>query len=132
MVSRKGRDAAVQHALFPSDSPLEKTPHKAGIISVALMAAVVTLLEMATENSSPADLDRGHGAALRDGERSAIFMTIGFAVAAKHIRHFKLWAIHVPELRRPVVERARLNGNRRREQIERADSGTDLAVAMRK
>ena len=30
MVSRKGRDAVVQHALLPSDSPLEKTPHKAG------------------------------------------------------------------------------------------------------
>jgi hypothetical protein len=28
MVSRKGRDAVVQHALLPSDSPLEKTPHK--------------------------------------------------------------------------------------------------------
>jgi Putative transposase/Transposase zinc-binding domain len=30
MVSRKGRDAVVQHALSPSDSPLEKTPHKTG------------------------------------------------------------------------------------------------------
>ena len=30
MVSRKGRDAVVQHALLPSDSPLEKTPHKTG------------------------------------------------------------------------------------------------------
>jgi hypothetical protein len=30
MVSRKGRDAVVQHALSPSDSPLEKTPHNAG------------------------------------------------------------------------------------------------------
>src|SRR5467141_5311622 len=27
MVSRKGRDAVVQHALSPSDSPLEKSPH---------------------------------------------------------------------------------------------------------
>src|ERR1700730_7629021 len=30
MVSRKGRDAVVQHGLLPSDSPLEKTPHKTG------------------------------------------------------------------------------------------------------
>src|SRR6266436_3045892 len=29
MESRKGRDAVVQHALLPSHSPLEKTPHKA-------------------------------------------------------------------------------------------------------
>jgi hypothetical protein len=31
MESRKGCDAVVQHALLPSHSPLEKTPHKAGI-----------------------------------------------------------------------------------------------------
>ena len=76
MESRKGRDAVVQHALLPSDSPLEKTPHNARVVSVALMAAVVTLLEMAAENSSPADLDRGHGAALRRGERSAMLVTM--------------------------------------------------------
>jgi hypothetical protein len=58
------------------------------------MAAVVTLLEMATENSSPADLDRSHDTALRHRKRSAMFLTIGFAVAAKHIRHLKLGAIH--------------------------------------
>ena len=74
MVSRKGRDAVVQHALLPSDSPLEKTPHKAGVVSVALMAAVVTLLEMAAENSSPADLDRGHerGAAPSKAKRHVL------------------------------------------------------------
>jgi hypothetical protein len=91
------------------------------------MAAVVTLLEMAAENSSPADLDRGHGAALRHGERSAVFMTIGFAVAAKHIRHLKLWAIHVPELEKLWSSGLGLSGNRPREQIEGADSGTDFA-----
>jgi hypothetical protein len=68
------------------------------IISVALMAAVVTLLEMAAENSSPADLDRSHNTALGHRKRSAMFLTIGFAVVAKHIRHLKLGAIHVPEL----------------------------------
>ena len=30
MESRQGRDAVVQHALLPSHSPLEKTPHNAG------------------------------------------------------------------------------------------------------
>jgi hypothetical protein len=71
---------------------------RARIISVALMAAVVTLLEMAAENSGPTDLYRGHNAALRRAERSAVLLTIGFAVAAKHIRYFKLGAIHAPEL----------------------------------
>ena len=64
MVSRKGRDAAVQHALFPSDSPLEKTPHNAGVISVALMAALIALLEMTTQSSSATDLDGCHNAVL--------------------------------------------------------------------
>jgi len=98
--------------------PLEKTPHKTGVISVALVAAVITLLEMAAENSSPADLNRGHGAALRRGERSAVFLTIGLAIAAKNIRHFKLWAIHVPELKVLWWSGLGLSGNWLREQIE--------------
>ena len=97
-----------------------------GVISVALIVAVVTLLEMAAENSSPADLDRGHGAALRRGERSAMLMTIGFAVAAKHIRHLKLWATHVPELEVQWWSGLGLSGNRLREQIEWAGGGTHL------
>jgi hypothetical protein len=55
---------------------------------------------MSTQNSSAADLDRGHDTALRYRKRSAMLLTIGCAVAAKHIRHFKLGAIHVPELAR--------------------------------
>src|SRR6201993_2474992 len=101
-------------------------PTATGVISVALMAAVVTLLEMAAENSSPADLDRGHGAALRHGKRSAMLMTIGFAVAAKHICHLKLWAIHVPELEVLWWSGLGLRGNWLREQIEGAGSGTDF------
>ena len=91
------------------------------------MAAVVTLLEMATQNSSPADLDRGHDTALRHRKRSAMLMTIGFAVAAKHIRHLKLGAIHVPELEVLWWSGLGLGGNRLREQIEGADSGADFA-----
>jgi hypothetical protein len=81
MVSRKGRDAVVQHALLPSESPLEKTPHKTGIVSVALMAAVVALFQMAAENSGPADRDRSHDTALRHRHRSVVLQTIICAVA---------------------------------------------------
>ena len=91
------------------------------------MAAVVTLLEMATQNSSPADLDRGHDTALRHRKRSAVLVTIGFAVAAKHIRHLKLGAIHVPELEVLWWSGLGLRGNWLREQIEGAGSGTDFA-----
>ena len=100
---------------------------RTGVESVALMPAMVTLLQMAAENSSPADLDRGHGAALRRGERSAMLMTIGFAVAAKHIRHFELRAIHVPELEVLWWSGLGLGGNWLWEQVEGADSGADFA-----
>ena len=99
----------------------------AGVISVALMPAMVTLLEMAAQNSSPADLDRGHNTALRRRKRSAVLLTIGFAVAAKHIRHLKLRAIHVPELEVLWWSGLGLSGNWLREQIERAGSGADFA-----
>ena len=90
------------------------------------MAAVVTLLEMAAENSSPADLDRGHDTALRHRKRSAMLLTIGFAVAAKHIRHFEPRAIHVPELTVLWWSGLRLSANRLREQIEGAGGGAHL------
>ena len=90
------------------------------------MAAVVTLLEMAAENSGPTDLYRSHDAALRRAERSAVLLTIDFAVAAKHIRHLKLGAIHVPELEVLWWSGLGFRGNWLREQIEGADSGTDF------
>ena len=75
-------------------SPLANTPHNAGVVSVALMTALVAALEMTAENGGPANLDRMHDAALRDGHRSAVLLTIVVAVAPKYIRHFELWAIH--------------------------------------
>jgi hypothetical protein len=66
----------------------------AGVVSVALMAALVTLLQMATENSSPADLDCTHDATLRQRHQSAIVQAITCAVAAEYIRYFEPRAIH--------------------------------------
>ena len=92
------------------------------------MAAVLTLLEMAAENSGAADLDRGHNTALRYRKRSAMLLTIGFAVAAKHIRHLKLGAIHVPELEVLWWSGLGLRGNWLREQIEWAGGGAHLGI----
>ena len=92
------------------------------------MAAVVTLLEMTTQNSSTADLDRGHDTALRYRKRSAMLLTIGFAVAAKHIRYFKLRAIHVPKLEVLWWSGLGLRGNWLREQIEWAGGGAHLGI----
>ena len=91
------------------------------------MAAVVTLLQMAAENSGPTDLDRGHDAALRPGKRSAVLLTIGFAVVAKHIRYLKLGAIHVPELEVLWWSGLGLSDNGLREQIKGTGSRAHLA-----
>jgi hypothetical protein len=58
------------------------------------MAALITLLQMTTQNSSATDLDCRHHAVLRVRHRSAILQTIVCAVAAEDIRHFELRAIH--------------------------------------
>jgi hypothetical protein len=94
MESQKGRDAMVQHALLPSHSPLEKTPHNAGVVSVALMATVVTLLQVTAKRSSSAELNCSHDTALRHRHRSAVLQTIICAVAAENIRYFQARASH--------------------------------------
>jgi len=66
----------------------------AGVVSITLMTALITLLQMAAENSCPADLDRGHDAALRHRHRSAMLQTIICAVAAENIRCFQPRSIH--------------------------------------
>jgi hypothetical protein len=91
------------------------------------MGAVVTVLEMAAENSSSADLVRGQNPALRRRKRSAMFLTIGFAVVAKHICHFKLGTIHVPRLEVLYWSGLGLSGNGLREQIEGASSRAHFA-----
>ena len=49
-----------------------------GVVSVALMAAPITLLQVTAENSSPADLYRSHDTALRHRHQSAVLQTIIF------------------------------------------------------
>jgi hypothetical protein len=47
-----------------------------GVISVALVAAVIALLEMAAENSSPADLERSGGSTNRQKQRARTFYSL--------------------------------------------------------
>jgi hypothetical protein len=44
---------------------------------------------MATERRRSANLDRRHHTALCRGHRFTVLLTIGVAVAAEHIRHFR-------------------------------------------
>ena len=53
------------------------------------MAAIAAALDMAAERGGPANLDRRHHPALRGGQSSTVLLTIGVAVAAEYIRHFR-------------------------------------------
>jgi hypothetical protein len=66
----------------------------AGAVTVTLVAALIALLEVATESRGPAHLDSRHDAPLRCGHRRVMLFPIGFAVAAEDIRHFQLRTIH--------------------------------------
>ena len=90
------------------------------------MAAVVTVLEMAAENGSPANLNRGHDTALRHRKRSAVLLTIGCAVAAEHVRHFESRPIHFPELTVLRSSGFRLSASQPWGQIEGTGGGAHL------
>ena len=82
---------------------------------------------MAAENSSPADLDRSHDAALRYREPNAVLLTIGLPVATKYIRHFQLGAIHLPAALEVLWYGGfGISSNRLREQIEWTFGGAHL------
>jgi len=92
------------------------------------MAALITLLDMATENSSPTGLDCPHDTVLRHRHRSAIVQAIVCAVAVQYIRYFQLRTIHLSAvaLELPQCGRIGLNAKRLWEQIERAFGRADL------
>src|SRR5689334_17901762 len=71
------------------------------------MAAVVALLQVTPEGRRAAALEGAHDAALRRRERSAVRLTVGFAVAAKHLEPLPTAADPWPGARSTGVERAR-------------------------
>ena len=83
------------------------------------MAAVVTLFQIAAESSGPADLDRGHDAALRRGKRSAVLLTIRLRRSGETHPLPQAWGDPCPGARSTVVERA----GAQRQRVAGADQG---------
>src|SRR5664280_373921 len=71
-------------------------PISATAIRDALMTALIALLDVTAKRGGPAELDRGHDAPLRRAQRRAMLRTIGVAVAAEHVRHFRPRPGHRP------------------------------------
>jgi len=92
------------------------------------MTALIALLDVTAERGGPAEFDRGHDAPLRRAQRRAMLRTIGVAVAAEHVRHFRPRPGH----RRRGSEvlghgGRRCDGRWTRQQLQGAHRGADLA-----
>jgi len=59
-----------------------------------LLAAPVTHFDVTAESGRAARFNRGHDAALCRGQQCAELLTIGCAVEAKYVRHFRPRTIH--------------------------------------
>lgn len=64
-------------------------PVAAGVIGDTGMRAVLTGLDMTAKRCCPAELDRGHDAALDAAETAVMGNTIGMTMATKNIRHLQ-------------------------------------------
>jgi hypothetical protein len=73
---------------------LGTVPIPAGVEAVALVAALIAAFEMTAEDCRAAHFDGGHHTPLFRGHRCAMVLSISFAVATEHVRHFQPWAVH--------------------------------------
>jgi hypothetical protein len=58
------------------------------------MATLIATFDVAAERGRAAHLDGAHDAPLRRRHRRAMLLSIGFPVAAEHVRHFQLRTVH--------------------------------------
>ena len=66
----------------------------AAMIRRALVAAGVTLLQVAAQGGGTAEFNGAHHAPLPAGERSCVLLPVRRTIAAEDIRHFELGALH--------------------------------------
>ena len=71
------------------NSPLENTPHKAGVVGVAFVAALVALLEMAAERRGAAAFDGTQHTLLPHGQRFGMRSAKLVAMGAHNIGDFQ-------------------------------------------
>jgi len=69
-------------------------PVSAAIEAIPFMTTLIATLEVAAERRCAAHLDGGHDAPLCFRHRRAILVSIGFPIAAEHVRYFPRRPIH--------------------------------------
>ena len=75
-------------------SPLEETPHKAGVVRDGLMPAASALIAVPTQCGRAATLDRAKHVELAPRERIAITLEELVACPADDIGHLPGWSGH--------------------------------------
>jgi hypothetical protein len=60
------------------------------------VTTLIAAFTMTAENCRAAHFDGSHHTPLFSGHRCAMVASIGFAVAAEHVRHFQPGAVHEP------------------------------------
>jgi len=91
------------------------------------MTALIALLDVTAKRGGPAEFDRGHDAPLRCAQRRAMLRTIGVAVAAEHVRHFRPRPGHRRRGSEVLARGGRRCDGRRTQQLQGAHRGADLA-----
>jgi len=99
----------------------------AAVVGGALVAAGVTLLQVAAQGGSTAEFDSAHHAPLPARERSRMFLPISCTVTAEDIRHFDLRTLHEPAGSEILgLGGLCLSGSGLREQIKGTGGGAHL------
>jgi len=93
--------------------PITGSAHKTAVVGDADRAAVIALLDMATERWGAARLDSGHDAALVGRKPTALRGAKRIAVAAKDVRHLQIGAHEPALLGRDHLQRELIEGARR-------------------
>jgi hypothetical protein len=85
----------VQHALLTLHSPLENTPHKAGVIGDYLVRAMIALLNVAAQRNSPANTDVAEGFPLLWGDGVSPALQKLLSMLTEDIGHLEPMLVHL-------------------------------------
>ena len=86
-------EMAVEPRLRPLNSPLENTPHKAGVIRDGLMTALRTLIDVAAQRSRSAASDRAQHTQLLVTQPGILFDE-AITLLAEYIGHLHGRPVH--------------------------------------
>ena len=98
----------MQHALLRLHTPLEKTPHKAGVVGDRLVGATIALFEMPAQGGSAAGADVAESFALLWGDGVPPTFQKSLSILSEDIGHFEPMFSHLLRPSPSVVRTSRI------------------------